>query len=234
MRKSNSFEFANDTLVSTGIICVFLFLFRLWPLVLIALFVGLFLTCKRAISPRKAKSNNQEIASTPTERTSMPTKTDYDFIVEQISFYVNDAYPNAKWIWEKANAWSQIQNGEDVYVRLNKTGDYRRVKVCITNKRVTGIEVLSNAENTIDVSSIEKPSSIDDSEHFAFEWVDSHIAELNEKCNDVIGQGENELVLEVGNLPEEKYWERIKEELVKVGLNDVEIIPDKGIKIKLN
>ena len=132
-----------------------------------------------------------------------------------------------------ANAWNKIQNGEDVYVRLNKVGGYQKVKVCITDKNVTGIEVLSATVVPTDVSSVEIHSEKDDSARVAFEWVDSHIAELNEKCNDVIGQGKNELILAVSDLPEEKYWERIREELVKAGLENVEIIPEKGIKIKL-
>lgn len=234
MRKNNSFPSVADTLICTGIICFFLFVFRLWPLVLLVLGVGLFLTGKRLVLTLKTKPNNQTIPSMTTEVIPVPTKTEYDFIVEQVSFYVNDVYPNAKWIWENANAWSKIQNGEEVYVRLNKVGGYNKVKVCITDKSVTGIEVLSATAVPTDVSSVEMTSERDDSGRMAFEWVDSHIAELNEKCNDAIGQGNNELVLEVGDLPEEKYWEHIREELVKSGLENVEIIPEKGIKIKLN
>ena len=59
------------------------------------------------------------------------------------------------------------------------------------------------------------------------------IAELNEKCNDVIGLGNNELVLTIKELPEEKYWEHVRDELVKAGLENVEVIPSEGIKIKL-
>lgn len=233
MRKNNSFRSVSDTLICTGIICFFLFVFRLWPLVLIALLVGLFLTGKRALLTLKTKPNNQEVPLDSRVQAPVFEKTDYDFIVEQVSFYVNDMYPNAKWIWENANAWSKIQNGEDVYVRLNKAGGYHRAKVCITDKSVTGIEVLSTTVVPTDVSSVGTTSGKDDSERVAFEWVDSHIAEMNEKCNDVIGQGNNELVLSVSDLPEEKYWERIREELVKAGLENVEIIPEKGIKIKL-
>lgn len=233
MRKDNSFRSANDTLVCTGIICFFLFVFRLWPLVLLVLFVGLFLTGKRLFESLKTKPNNQELPLETRVQAPVFEKTDYDFIVEQVSFYINDVYPNAKWVWEKPNAWTQIQSGEDVYVRLNKAGGYNKVKVCITDKGVTGIEVMSSTGDPTDAASVEVESEKDDSERVAFEWVDSHIAELNEKCNDVIGQGNNELILAVSDLPEEKYWEGIREELVKAGLENVEIIPEKGIKIKL-
>ena len=233
MRKDNSFRSPNDTIVCTGIICFFLFVFRLWPLVLLVLGGGLFLTGKRVVESLKIKPYNQELPLETRVQAPVFEKTDYDFIIEQVSFYVNDVYPNAKWIWENANAWNKIQNGEDVYVRLNKVGGYQKVKVCITDKNVTGIEVLSATVVPTDVSSVEIQSEKDDSERVAFEWVDSHIAELNEKCNDVIGQGNSELILEVGDLPEEKYWERIREELVKAELENVEIVPEKGIKIKL-
>jgi len=234
MRKDSSFRSVNDTLISTGIICFFLFVFRLWPLVLLVLFVGLYLTGKRLIGNLKIKpSNQEEISLGAREQVHVFEKTDYDLIVEQISFYVNDVYPNAKWVWEKPNAWSQIKNGEDVYIRLNKVGGYQKAKVCITDKSVTGIEVMSSTGEPTDTASLEVEEQKGDSERVAFEWVDSHIAELNEKCNDVIGQGNSELILEVSDLPEEKYWERIREELVKAELENVEIVPEKGIKIKL-
>ena len=230
MRKNNEIYSASDTVIMTGIICVFLFMFRLWPLIAIVLIIGFFVMVKQIIARLKPQVN------APKEKQSLveesPVETDYEHIKKSISFYVNDVYPEAKWIWESANSKQQIETGEDVYIRLNKTGEYRRVKVLMRNKQVVGIEIAAceNAEK-IETSTSEKVQ-VDNSESVAFEWVDSHIAELNERCNEVIGQGKDELILNIGDLPQEKYWEHIRDELLKAGLKNVELLPSEGIKIK--
>ena len=234
MRKNKYVYTKKDIIIGIVVIAVLLFKFRLWPLIAVGIFIGMGLLIKKTFFSTTNQAELQKDEQSPKEEPFIPQETEYDFIVKSVSFYIYDVYPDAQWIWESAKAWEQIQNGEDVYIRLNKAGGYRRIKVLVKNQSIAGIEILDEAnENAVTVSNVEEREERDNSERVAFDWVDSHIAELNEKCNDVIGLGNNELVLTIKELPEEKYWEHVRDELVKAGLENVEVIPSEGIKIKL-
>ncbi len=66
----------------------------------------------------------------------------------------------------------------------------------------------------------------------AFEWVDAHIMELNDRCNNAIGQGETSVLIEAQALPSRPAWESVCEELRRAELEDVTIVPE-GIRILL-
>ena len=234
MRKNKYVYTKKDIIIGIVVIAVLLFKFRLWPLIAVGIFIGIGLLIKKTFFSTTNQAELQKDEQPPKEEPFIPQETEYDFIVKSVSFYIYDVYPDAQWIWESAKAWEQIQNGEDVYVRLNKAGEYRRVKVRVQNQSVIGIEVLETENhNEANVSETEEQVVKDDSERIAFDWVDSHITELNEKCNDIIGQGNSELLLTHSELPEEKYWGHVCDELVKAGLENVEMLPSEGIKIKL-
>ena len=74
--------------------------------------------------------------------------------------------------------------------------------------------------------------SAENYELIAFEWVEAHIMELNERCNDAIGRGDTRLRLEADELPAEESWPDICEELKRADLTDVSYCPD-GIIINL-
>ena len=79
-----------------------------------------------------------------------------------------------------------------------------------------------------------EPTSIRDNyELLAFEWADAHILELNERCNEAIGQGHTELLLTADELPLTASWPSICEELRRADLRDVECVSE-GIIIKLS
>ena len=101
---------------------------------------------------------------------------------------------------------------------------------------VSSKEILPEEENVPAVETtqqLDPKKKKDDSARVAFEGVETHLLELNAKCNEIIGQGESELIVSVSELPEEKYWEAICKELQKEGLENIEIIPSDGIKIIL-
>ena len=70
-------------------------------------------------------------------------------------------------------------------------------------------------------------------ELIAFEWAESHIFEMNARCNDAIGQGLTEIILTADDLPARESWENVCLELQRAGLEDVECIAE-GIKINLS
>ena len=101
---------------------------------------------------------------------------------------------------------------------------------------VSSIEILPEEKNEPAVETTQQlvpKKKKDDSGRIAFEWVETHLLELNTRCNEIIGQGESELMITISELPEEKYWEAICKELKKEGLEQIEIIPSDGIKIIL-
>ena len=57
----------------------------------------------------------------PTERDVMELA--YAVILKRITELITDEYPDARWVWENPNAKQCIQNGEEVYVLLNRAGD---------------------------------------------------------------------------------------------------------------
>lgn len=228
-----------DMIIALAIICVFLFMFRLWPLILVVLFVGGVVLLKRCIFPKKNEQETQPVIIKPTVEVFDDQDLwgkKYEFASEKISCLVENAYPNARWVWENVNWRESIQKNEDVYIRLNKEGGYKRAKIMLQDGFVSSMEFLPEDEN---VPAVETTQQIvpkkkkDDSGRIAFEWVETHLLELNTRCNEIIGQGESELMITISELPEEKYWEAICNELKKEGLEQIEIIPSDGIKIIL-
>ena len=164
---------------------------------------------------------------------------EYGVLTSKVSQLVEQEYPGAQWIWERPNVRKLLQNGEDVFIRLNKAGGYRRVKVLITNLFVQGLEVMPYT-NEQQVKPIEEkePSVVADEplkvnyELMAFDWVENHIAELNERCNNAIGDGKDSILLTAEELPVQESWASMCEELKRMDLSAVEMVPE-GIKITL-
>ena len=229
-----------DIVIALAIICVFLFMFRLWPLILVVLFVGGIVLFKRCVFPKKNKQESQPVIIKPTvevfDNQDLWEKK-YEFASEKISCLVENAYPNARWVWESVNWRDAIQKNEELYIRLNKEGGYKRAKITLKDGLVSSIELLPDEERESVVETIQQEvpkKKKDDSGRIAFEWVESHLLDLNARCNEIIGQGETELMITISELPEEKCWESICKELQKEGLENIEILPGEGIKIRLN
>lgn len=225
-----------DIAIVLGVSCLVLYMFRLWPLVLAVLLVGGGVLLKRVLFPKNVVQEQQE-----TMQQSIPTIYDdqdildkkYEFAIEKISCLIEKEYPNAKWIWESVKWKEFFQKDEDVYIRLNKDGDYKRARITIQDGFVSNVEILVD-EQPIEVTPKQLPAnSQDESVRMAFEWVEEHLLELNERCNEIIGQGKNELVLSASELPDEKCWENICKELIKAGLEQINILPGEGIQILL-
>ena len=225
-----------DIAIVLGVSCLVLYMFRLWPLVLAVLLVGGGVLLKRVLFPKNVVQEKQETMQQP-----IPTIYDdqdvldkkYEFAIEKISCLVAKEYPNAKWIWESANWKEFFQKDEEVYIRLNKDGDYKRARIAIQDGFVTTMEILIEEQPIEEAPKPIPASSQDESVRIAFEWVEDHLLELNERCNEIIGQGKNELVLLASELPEEKCWENICKELIKAGLEQINILPGEGIQILL-
>lgn len=133
----------------------------------------------------------------------------------------------------------RIALGEDVFVILNSAGGYRRAKVSITDNAVSGIEyMMAPARNVGQMSIMEtdESDSTEDSggnyELMAYEWVEAHIGELNERLNESIGSGKIDYLLTAEELPAPECWESVCNELKRAGVSEAVGVQD-GIKIKI-
>ena len=68
-------------------------------------------------------------------------------------------------------------------------------------------------------------------ELMAFEWAEANVIGLNERCNNAVGEGKEEMLILADELPVLESWESICTELSRAGLENLEIVPE-GIKIK--
>lgn len=66
----------------------------------------------------------------------------------------------------------------------------------------------------------------------AFEWVEAHAVELNERCNEYIAQKQDFLLLTASELPERDSWPDICQELSQNGMEGCECT-EEGIQINL-
>lgn len=235
---------AYEALVILGLLALLTFICRLWPillLIILGIFIAtlrlLFLASKKVdvIQPRLALP---EPVQTPTEGEVRDMA--YSVILRRVTELVMEAYPDARWVWEAPNARKLLEQGKEVSIILNRAGGYRRAIVRIANLQVQGIEFLTaQTQNRQDSPMPEaaedeafEEESAENYELIAFEWVEAHIMELNERCNDAIGRGETALLLEADELPVEESWPDICEELKRADLSDVSCEPD-GIVIYL-
>ena len=67
----------------------------------------------------------------------------------------------------------------------------------------------------------------------AYEWVEAHINELNERLNEAVGEGISDYLLSAKELPIQGSWTSICTELMRAGVSEAECVQE-GIKIKIN
>ena len=246
MNKDFTRRMTHEALVILGVLAFFTFMFRLWPLLVLVIFciIGaairlLFLKAKEAtVQPTVEK--HEEPQKPPTEKDVRDLA--YSVILTRISDLISSEYPTAKWVWEKPNCRKMIECGDEVYILLSGAGGYRRAKVKIQNLQVVGLEYGTTKQE-------EKPETVNEDEDtedpettgevipvnyelLAFEWAEAHVIELNDRCNEAIGQGKTELILMAEELPTRESWDNICTELGRAGLESVEVTDD-GIKIIL-
>ena len=243
MNKNPVDPILREILLVIGSLLLIVFVCRLWPLLLlmiIAVFVALIVLLFKQ-SNNKPEVIVPEPAKTETPKIKIPTPKDvyalaYSVILRQITALVQDKYPNARWIWESPNAKERIEKGDELYILLNSAGGYNRAKVIVTNLQVTdilfGVAPAETEEQNENEDAENEESMEENYELLAFEWVESHIVELNARINEAIGKGKSELLLKSDELPTKKSWDDIRFELEKENIADTKCIPA-GILIKL-
>lgn len=227
----------SKAIIGLGIILVISMLFRFWVLFFVALSLLNGAVFWLWILKSKAKKNESQ----PKENeVCNEVKDNQMSISEQVSMYVRMQYPDAKWIWAQSDTAERIATGDEVFILLNRAGGYRRARVIIRDNLVSLVEISKapeqpkNEQNNVTVtqeSKDDKPQPVN-YELIAFEWVEAHICELNERLNDIIGNGNSEIILTDKELPVSESWASVCKELERVGIPFAECV-ENGIKIKL-
>lgn len=237
--KKTKYQKVKDSLIIVGIATFFLFMFRLWilliPSIIAVIALAIALVIMRRNTPEERSEPQTVSVQEPREADVMDLA--YSVILKRIDALVAEFSRDAKWVWKEPNAKQRITAGEDVSVILNKAGGYKEAKVIIKNLCVTGLEFVA-VKQTPDTQTTQPvvPEEVQEKplnyELAAFEWVEGHILDLNNRCNDEIGLGHSELVLSEDELPVKDSWMDVCNELKKQGLKKLELVPQ-GIKIIL-
>ncbi len=245
MKKEWARKMTYEAMIILGVIALLTFICRLWPLLLLVILI-LIATAIRLLF-LKTKSNGEETTEAPTIVPELPRPTTeqdvmelaFSVILTRITGAVKADHPGAKWVWEKPNAKSLVLSGDEVFIILNGAGGYRRARVVTENLQFVMLEYITapekkvtpqtdTEENTDEVEENDAPVNY---ELMAFEWTEANIMDLNEKCNEAIGQDKDELIISADELPAQESWDAICAELLRAGLENIEVIPE-GIKIK--
>lgn len=238
--KKTKYQKVKDSLIIVGIATFFLYMFRLWVLLIPSVIATVVLAVVLVLMKRHTTPEEKNVSQTVSEqelREADVMSLAYSVILKRINELVAEFSQDAKWVWKETNAKQRIAASEDVSIILNKAGGYKEAKVIIKNLCVTGLEfaVAKDTPKTETVQSevTEEPQErAENYELAAFEWVEGHILDLNNRCNDEIGLGHSELVLSEDELPVKDGWLDVCNELKKQGLNKLELVPQ-GIKIIL-
>ena len=263
---------AHDALMILIALAIFLFICRLWPILLLVI-LGIFIAALRLAFLASTKVDPIEpVVPLPASVPRRPTERDvqelaFGLIQERVTELVKEQYPQARWVWKSAQAKSRILAGEEVSILLNRAGGYREAVVQIRNLQVTGLRYLQAAieekpvleiperdeEDTPDCpdvseteksdsqkfaldetvgSEAEESPSLPNYELLAFEWVEAHAVDLNERCNECIAQGLTVCLISAEELPESESWQAICNELGHNGIDDC-VPTDAGIEINL-
>lgn len=168
----------------------------------------------------------------------------------QVTRWVRQEYPEARWVWKYPDSKARFQRGEELAILLNRAGGYREAVIRLQGKRLFEIRYLcapaekprleQQAEPAFrqekpptaeePMSQPETPQP-EDYSLTAFEWVESHLEELNTLCNECIAQKQDFLLLTGGDLPEPAARPALCQELARNGL--ISSMAEDGIQIQI-
>lgn len=253
---------AYEALVILGMLALLLFVCRLWPILLLMI-LGIFAAVLRLVflsSPKvqPIQPDQQEVAThyvpqqdvTNQDSAGAEDAQSFGDLQTQVTRWVRQEYPEARWVWKYPDAKARFQRGEDVAILLNRAGGYREAVIHLQGKRLFEIQYLcAPVENprlqqpeeaappqeeqpTLEeVASQPESSQQEDYSLAAFEWVESHLAELNGLYNECVAQKQDFLLLTGGDLSEPAAWPALCHELLRNGLSCH--MEEEGVRIQI-
>ena len=250
---------AYEALVILGMLALLLFVCRLWPILLLVI-LGIFAAAIRLLflsSPKvqPIQPDQQEVAThyepqqavTNQDSAGAEDAQSFGDLQTQITRWVRQEYPEARWVWKYPDSKARFQRGEDMAILLNRAGGYREAVIRLQGKRLFEIQYLCapaekpqleepasppKEQPTLEeAASQPEPSQPEDYSLAAFEWVESHLEELNTLCNECIAQKQDFLLLTGGDLPEPAAWSALCQELLRNGLSCH--MEEEGVRIQI-
>lgn len=207
----------------TGLLLLACYVCRFWPMLIFVIIYGIASIVFALVKDRKRRN----ALSVPTLPEPIPAATEqdvltlaYSLICQRVTALVTADYPSARWVWESPNARQLIQEGNDVFILLNRAGGYGRAQVIIQNLQVIGVRygavpAHAPAKNTPPAEP-ENPADNDYS-LLAFQWVDAHTADLTARCAQAKQNGLNHVLVPETELPIAQSWQDICLELAHAG-----------------
>ena len=144
---------AYEALVILGMLALLLFVCRLWPILLLVI-LGIFAAALRLVflsSPKVQPIQPEQPTSvapapqqavTNREAVDMEDAQSFGDLQTQITRWVRQEYPNARWVWKCPDAKARFQRGEDMAILLNRAGGYREAVIRLQGKRLFEIQYL--------------------------------------------------------------------------------------------
>lgn len=232
---------AYETLVLLGMLALLLFITRLWPILLLVI-LGIFIATLRLLflSCTKVEPLQPVLGLPEPQVQKAPHEQDvqqmgYWVIQNRITQILAARFPDSRWIWENPRAREDILQGNKVYILLNRAGGYRRGLVVIQNLQVMDILFETDIYQKQDPTNVppaenqsgEEPPNKDIDQNdpdieeeipedfglMAFEWVNAHVMELNERVNEAFACLKPSILIPAQELPTEDSWPDICKEL---------------------
>ena len=254
-------DIAYEILVFFIMLALLMLVLRFWP-VLILMILGIFAAALRLLYRRTEKVEvvlpaPEEPAPKPeTEKDLL--RCAFSLIQMRITDEVVSVHPSARWQWYTPNPMANLERGDPITIILNGAGGYRKASVIICNLMFRSLEYetvektkeeytqqsedrspeTKESVGTVKSSfrDIPKPDSTENESinygYLAFEWVDAHLFELNDRCNEAIGRGHRTLLIPEVELPSKESWPEICRELINNDFDDA-VSREDGILVSL-
>ena len=250
-----------EALVILGMLALLLYVCRIWPillLVILGIFAAalrlVFLSSPKVqpIRPEQPASVSPEPQRAVTKREAADEEDSLSFgeLQTRITRWVREEYPHARWVWKYPNAKARFQQGEELAILLIRAGGYREAAIHLQGKRLFEIRYLSPPAGKPQLEQPEDPvphqeeqapveeaapqheaSQPEDFSLTAFEWVESHLTELNDLYNECVAQKQDFLLLTGGDLPEPAARPALCQELARNGLTSS--MTEDGVRIQI-
>lgn len=240
--KEENGQMTADIIILYSMLLLLTFICRIWPVILLAI-MGLFIVMIRMIfislksndSSSCDEINNNIIKHH--DRTFSKGELElaiFKDIEDQVTEFVLSHWKDAQWQWECSDARKRIFVGNDIFIRLNHAGGYKRAKVIYQGLKVYGLEyIFAKQENDVFIENHdnEKPTIMNYS-MIAFEWCEAHLSWINEQCEKAYEKDLKELLIPIEELPVPESFEDICKEIVRRLDKETKIMTD-GILIIL-
>lgn len=236
--KNRQRHIAYEVLVILGQLALLTYITRLWPILLLVI-LGIFVAALRLLFLSSQKVEPVRPLPTLSPPRQPPTEKDlqsaaYTIIQCRVTQILRAKFPEVRWVWENPRAMEDILAGNPTYVLLNRAGGYRRGRVVIQQFQVVDIvfdekqptptpstPVPAPDPNPARNPAPPAPVPEDDEEPMpenfgplAFNWVESHVIDLNEQCNEAVAEGLSEYLIPAQELPVTESWDAICEALI--------------------